>query len=107
MSATAPEQAHELFVEYFNAADNQPAPLQHLRKLCGMRTAVVCSALAELSALGEVTRDSRGYQIKRPFPVSRPIDPGLEDAAPLAPESSATALENVQTPGTGWKPAPR
>ncbi len=54
---------------------NQPAPLQHLRKLCGMRTAVVCSALAELSALGEVTRDSSGYQIKRPFPVSHPIDP--------------------------------
>ena len=54
---------------------NQPAPLQHLRKLCGMRTAVVCSALTELSALGEVTRDPRGYQIKRPLPVSRPIDP--------------------------------
>ncbi len=54
---------------------NQPAPLQHLRELCGMRTAVVCSALAELSALGEVTRDSSGYQIKRPSPVSRPIDP--------------------------------
>ena len=54
---------------------DQPAPLQHLRKLCSMRTAVVCSALTELSALGEVTRDSTGYQLKRPFPVSHPIDP--------------------------------
>jgi len=46
-----------------------------LRKLCGMRTAAVCSALTELSAKGEVVRDARGYQLKLPFPVSRPIDP--------------------------------
>jgi predicted Rossmann fold nucleotide-binding protein DprA/Smf involved in DNA uptake len=52
----------------------EPVPLNHLRKLCGMRTAVVCSALTELSAKGEVVRDARGYQLK-PFPVSRPIDP--------------------------------
>jgi hypothetical protein len=53
----------------------EPAPLNHLRKLCGMRTAAVCSALTELSAKGEVARDARGYQFKPPFPVSRPIDP--------------------------------
>jgi len=53
----------------------EPAPLNHLRKLCGMRTAVVCSALTELAAKGEVVRDARGYQLKLPFPVSRPIDP--------------------------------
>jgi len=62
----------------------EPAPVQELRKLCGIRTAAVCSALAELSALGQVSRDSKGYQLKlpacaghadRPFPVSRSIDP--------------------------------
>ena len=53
----------------------EPAPLNHLRKLCGMRTAVVCSALTELAAKGEVVRDARGYQLKLSFPVSRPIDP--------------------------------
>jgi DNA-binding IclR family transcriptional regulator len=53
----------------------EPAPLNQLRKLCGMRTAAVCSALTELSAKGEVARDARGYQLKLPFPVSRPIDP--------------------------------
>jgi len=53
----------------------EPASIQHVRKLCGMRTAAVCSALSELAASGEVTRDSRGYQLNLPFPVSRSIDP--------------------------------
>lgn len=53
----------------------EPAPLQHLRSLCGMRTSAVCSALAQLSAQGEVVREPRGYQLKLPFPVSRPIAP--------------------------------
>ena len=50
-------------------------PVQQLQKLCGIRTAKVCSALAELTAQGEVIRDARGYQLKLPLPVSRPIDP--------------------------------
>ena len=53
----------------------QPASVQQLRKLCGMRTAAVCAALTELSAAGEVIRNAKGYQPKPPFPVSRPIDP--------------------------------
>lgn len=53
----------------------QPIPIQQLQKRCGIRTATVCSALAELSATGEVTHDARGYQLKLPFPVARPIDP--------------------------------
>jgi predicted Rossmann fold nucleotide-binding protein DprA/Smf involved in DNA uptake len=53
----------------------EPIPVQQLQKLCGIRTAAVCSALTELSNQGEVVRDARGYQLKRPFPVSRPIDP--------------------------------
>jgi len=53
----------------------EPIPVQQLQKLCGIRTAAVCSALTELSNQGEVVRDARGYQIQRSFPVSRPIDP--------------------------------
>jgi hypothetical protein len=53
----------------------EPIPVQQLQKLCGIRTAKVCSALAELSTKGEVVRDVRGYQLKLPLPVSRPIDP--------------------------------
>ena len=52
----------------------EPIPVQQLQKLCGIRTAAVCSALTELSNQGEVVRDARGYQLN-PFPVSRPIDP--------------------------------
>ena len=53
----------------------EPSSVQQLQKLCGIRTANVCSALAELSAKGEVVRDARGYQLKLPLPVSRPMDP--------------------------------
>lgn len=53
----------------------EPVPVQQLRKLCGIRTAAVCSALVELSQRGEISRDARGYQLKLPFPVSIPIDP--------------------------------
>lgn len=54
----------------------EPAPVQHLRKLCGMRTAAVCSALNELSKTGEVIRDLKGYQLNLAlFPVSLPMDP--------------------------------
>jgi hypothetical protein len=52
-----------------------PAPVQQLRKLCGMRTAAVCSALGQLAQSGEVCHDSKGYQLKLPFPVSRSMDP--------------------------------
>src|SRR6266849_5217363 len=53
----------------------EPIPVQQLQKLCGIRTATVCSILAQLSTKGEVVRDARGYQLKLPFPFSRPIDP--------------------------------
>jgi hypothetical protein len=53
----------------------EPAPLHQVRKLCGMRTAAVCSALSELSTKGEVVRDARGYQLKLSFPLSHPRDP--------------------------------
>jgi hypothetical protein len=53
----------------------EPAPVHQLQKLCGLRTATVCSALAELAHQGVVVRQTRGYQLKLPLPVSRPIDP--------------------------------
>jgi len=52
----------------------EPIPVQQLQKLCGIRTAKVCSALAELSDKGQIVHDARGYQLK-PLPLSHPIDP--------------------------------
>ena len=54
---------------------HEPAPVHQLQKLCGLRTATVCSALSELSHQGVVVRQARGYQLQRSLPVSRPIDP--------------------------------
>lgn len=59
----------------------EPVPVQRLRQLCGMRTADVCAALAELSEQGLVSHDNRGYQLKLPFDdplisLPIPIDPG-------------------------------
>jgi hypothetical protein len=51
----------------------EPVAARQLQKLCGIRTAVLCSALAQLSTNGEVIRSARGYQLKLPFPVSHPI----------------------------------
>ncbi len=53
----------------------QPIAVQQLQKLCGLRTATVCSVLAQLATTGEVIHDARGYQLKLPLPVSRPRDP--------------------------------
>jgi hypothetical protein len=52
-----------------------PVAVRQLRKLCGIRSAALTSALGELSQRGEVTRHGNGYQINLPFPVSHPIDP--------------------------------
>jgi hypothetical protein len=55
---------------------DEPVPIQRLRKLCGMRTSAVCSALTDLQAKGVVVRNPKGYQLNQPqFPVSLPIDP--------------------------------
>jgi hypothetical protein len=40
----------------------QPAQLNHLIKLCHMRTAAISFALTELSAKRELVRDARGYR---------------------------------------------
>jgi len=75
-SATSPTER----VRQTLAQLSEPASVQHLRKLCRMRTAAVCSALAELSERGLVSRDGRGYQLgvrsdSQAVSLSRPIDP--------------------------------
>jgi len=56
---------------------DQPTSMQHLRKVCGMRTTTLCRSLAELTERGLVSRTTKGYELKRalPFPVSRSTDP--------------------------------
>jgi hypothetical protein len=68
----------------------EPVAVQRLRQLCGMRTADVCAALAELSEQGLVSRDNRGYQLKLPFEdplisLPLPIDPGGNGNGKRAP----------------------
>jgi hypothetical protein len=41
----------------------EPASVNRIRKLCGMRTASVCESLAELLRQGIVAQDIRGYRI--------------------------------------------
>src|SRR5208283_1072934 len=53
-------------VRFSLCCDREPIPVQQLQKLCGMRTAKVCSALAEPTAQGQVIRDASGYQLKLP-----------------------------------------
>jgi len=50
-------------VQQILAGLDQPVTVQQLRKLCALRTATVCSCLAELGETGIVTRHSKGYQL--------------------------------------------
>lgn len=70
---TAPTPAQR--VRQALAQLQEPVPVQQLQKLCGIRTAKICSALAELTTQGQVIRNGRGYQLKLPLPVSHPIAP--------------------------------
>jgi DNA-binding IclR family transcriptional regulator len=54
-------------VQQVLAGLDQPVTVQRLRKLCGLRTATVCSCLAQLADNGVVTRDSKGYQLNLPL----------------------------------------
>jgi hypothetical protein len=84
------------------AQHQEPIPVQQLQKLCAIRTAKICSALAELSAKGEVVRDARGYQLKLPFPISRPIDPkgnGNGKCSDLSSETEAGSAEEHPAEG--------
>jgi len=72
----------------------QPISVQRLRQFCGLRTATVCAALAELSAQGLVCHNHRGYQLKLHFDdpllsLSRPIDPQGNGNGKQAPPRSS------------------
>ena len=80
----------------------EPIPVQQLRKLCGIRTAAVCAALEELSQRGEISRNTRGYQLKLPLPVSRPLDPkgnGNGKHSALSSETEAGSAEEQPAEG--------
>src|SRR5260370_21955453 len=67
-------------VQQILAGLDQPVTVQQLRKLCGLRTATVCTCLAQLADNGVVSHNSRGYQLTRPMQspavsLSAPIDP--------------------------------
>jgi hypothetical protein len=80
----------------------EPIPVQKLQKLCGIRTAKVCSALAELSTTGEVVHDARGYQLKLPLPVARLIDPqGNGNGQPFNLSSETEAGSAEEQPAEG------
>jgi hypothetical protein len=54
-------------VQQVLAGLDQPVTVQQLRKLCGLRTATVCSCLAQLAETGVVSRESRGYRLNPPL----------------------------------------
>jgi hypothetical protein len=61
----------------------EPISVQRLRQLCGLRTATVCAALAELSEHGLLSRDGRGYQLRLPFE-----DPLVSLSQPIVPQGN-------------------
>jgi hypothetical protein len=58
----------------------EPTSVQRLRQLCGMKTATVCAALAELSDQGLVCHDAKGYQLRLNFQ-----DPLVSLPPPIVP----------------------
>jgi len=67
------------------AQSDHPVTLQELRKLCAMRTASLCSALAELCEEGIVIKQSRGYRLQEGASAPDPVSLSLP----------------IQTPGNG------
>jgi hypothetical protein len=67
---------------------DHPVTMQELRAHCGMRTASVCAAVAELCEEGSVIHSSQGYQLCEQ-------DVTEEDATPVSP------FLPIQTTGNG------
>jgi len=68
-------------IQQILAGLEQPATVQQLRKLCGLRTTTVCSCLAQLAQTGVVTHDRRGYQLNRVSP-----SPAVSLSPPIGPQ---------------------
>lgn len=86
----------------------EPIPVQALRKLCGIRTTALCSALAQLSERAEVSHDSRGYQLKGTFPVSPSIAPqgnGNGKQSPGPPASQFNLSSETEAGSAEEQPA--
>ncbi len=66
--------------------DPSPMSAQHLRKLCGMRTATLCETLAALRREGRVTQGPDGYRLAVPQqqepPAADPPTPIISFPAP-------------------------
>jgi hypothetical protein len=90
--STIPEPASEPTalerVQQILAGLDQPVTVQQLRKLCSLRTATVCSCLAELADTGVVTRDSRGYQLN---PALQ--SPAVSLSRPIAPQGNGNGKD--------------
>ena len=72
----------------------EPTSVQRLRQLCGMKTATVCAALAELSDQGLVCHESRGYQLKLPFE-----DPLVSLSHPIVPQGNGNGKHSLCSSG--------
>jgi hypothetical protein len=70
---------------------SEPASVQQLRKLCGIRTATLCSCLAQLSQQGVVRHDAKGYQIKLPLD-----DQPVSLSCPIAPSGNGNGKPSAR-----------
>lgn len=85
-----PSAAHR--VRQVLAQLNEPTSVQKLRQLCGLRTATVCAALAELSEQGLVCRDAHGFQLKLPLE-----DPLVSLPTPIHPSGNGNGKPPLPT----------
>ena len=65
----------------------EPTSVQRLRQLCGMKTATLCAALAELSEQG-------GYQLRLPFE-----DPLVSLSLPRDPQGNGNGKRSLCSSG--------
>jgi hypothetical protein len=85
----------------------QPASVQHLRKLCALRTATVCDLLHTLSARGQVRRQPTGYSLSdcaHPTPLNCGLGP--QSAHRAQPLSQLALPIDPQGKGNGKGPSP-
>jgi hypothetical protein len=85
----------------------QPASVQHLRKLCALRTATVCDLLHTLSARGQVRRQPTGYSLTdcaHPTPLNCGLGP--QSAHRAQPLSQLALPIDPQGKGNGKGPSP-
>jgi AAA domain len=89
-------------VQQILAGLDQPVAVQQLRKLCSLRTATVCSCLAQLAKTGIVTRDSRGYQLNPALqPPAVSLSPSIDPPGKRKRETLTLSLGNKPICSTG------